>query len=174
MATKKTNGETDLVFADMVDEDDFSIDMSDVEEVTNELIPPGWYYCRIDNHYDRANKSEGGKIPVGTPGVNFEFTVLDGPCKNRKVFAGFWFHSTSSPYLKTLMLKSGSFEDVNAKMPKSQLIDTLEGSELWVKVTIRKGQKKPDGSYYDDSNDIREYKSSSEKKVPTLSDPFGD
>jgi hypothetical protein len=181
MPTKK-NADTDLVedgiFADMADDDDFSIDMSDVEEATNELVPPGWYLAQIDNHYDQAVKKEGGKMPAGTPGVNFEFTIIDGPCKGRKVFSGFWFHTSSYPYLKTLMNKSGSFEGVDlSTLKKSDIIEGLLGSQIWIKINIRKGQPKNDGSSekYDDSNGIREYKSLDERSAPSGSgNPFDD
>lgn len=171
MAPKKSDADdvVDDIFT-YEDSDDIVIDMSEVEEAKGfEVIPSGWYLADITDDSEREVGKEGGKIPYGTKGVQFTFTIAEGPYEGRKIWDGFWFHPSSYPYLKKLMAKSGRFDDVNARRSAGDIIDSLNGARLWIKVGIRKGKGE-----YEDSNNIREYKSEDERVGSTsASDMFG-
>lgn len=163
----KKTGEDDVVdpiFTFDGNDDDVVIDMSEVEESKGfELLPTGWYLVDITDDNEREVKKEGGKIPFGTKGANITFTVAEGPFEGRKVWDGFWNHSSSFPYLKKLMAKSGKFtEGTNVKMTFSQIIEQLDGARLWAKVGIRKGTGE-----YEDQNQIKEYKAEDERSSST-------
>jgi hypothetical protein len=133
---------------------DFSIDFSDVTGGDFDALPAGAYNVAVTDWSKTETKKEG-KIPEGTPGINWEFTVQDGDFENRKLWTNHWIHPKTLGFLKTFLVKSGAYteEDVEGQLDIDP--DRVLGSELVAVVTVRKYKG-------DDRNDIKKFKKAGE------------
>lgn len=134
--------------------DALSINFADVTEVSFDPIPAGTYRMEITGVEERAVKNEGGKNPVGTPMLNWEFTVKDGEYDGRHVWMNTVLAGGGLGQLKSLIRATGRFtdDDLNGDLdidPENDIV----GAEVAVTVRIRKS------SEYGDSNDVRSVKS---------------
>lgn len=160
----KSNPATDDLPTDFQDdvssEDEFYLDLSEVEAAEGfPVVPRGWYKVRVTDDNEREIKNAGGKIPQGTKGISFTLTIVEGEHEDKKVFTNFWLHPISFPYLKAFMIKSGAFTEDELNNPRltAQFIcEKLDGAEMWADVRVKQYQ----GS---DQNDVKGFKSLDER-----------
>jgi hypothetical protein len=100
-------------------------------------IPGGTYHVKITDGELRETKNEG-KLPAGTPGVNWEFTVQDGENADRKVWTNQWIHP-----------KTINSDDLDVQ----DAIDRSIGADLTIRVSYRAASEQ-----YDASNDVKSIK----------------
>lgn len=132
---------------------DFSgIDFTDVQAPSFEPLPAGWYHVAVTDWNAVETKNEG-KLPAGTPGINWEFTVQSGDYENRRVWENHWLHQNTLGFLKSLLAATGNYteEQLSGPMPGFDPQDVI-GAELAVKLSIRKSEQ------YGDSNQVRQYR----------------
>ncbi len=114
--------------------DDFTLDFSDVKATSFDAIPRGWYLCEITGASD-SNPTKGGpdaKLPAGTLGTNWEFTVAEGEFENRKLWTNHWHHRSTLGFMKTLLIESGAYS--KDEFPNELDID--EGDDTDGNVTV--------------------------------------
>lgn len=131
--------------------DDLTVDFTDVQGGDFDAIPSGKYHIAITD-YSTTETKNAGKLPVGTPGINWEFTVQEGPFENRKLWTNHWIHPNTLGFLKGMLKASGKFsdEELEGQLPKGWY-DRAVGAELVAKV----GTREYNGN---DVNDIKGFK----------------
>lgn len=116
-------------------------------------IPGGNYHVKITDGSEVETKNDG-KLPAGTPGINWEFTVQDGEHAGRKVWTNQWIHPKTIGFLKGTLVATGRFTEEETEAEDFDLdIDKVIGADLYVRVAYR-----PATSEYDASNDVKSIK----------------
>lgn len=147
MATSKKNDdvELDLPAGMSSGEDDVFLDFSDVEDAPGfEPLAAGWYPVVVTGWKEQTVKNVGGKLPAGTKGTQFEFTVMDGHEKaRRKVWNTYWHSKAQLPYLKAFLRATGQFTDehLSSGLTYDQMRDGAVGGELLARLTIQPGNE---------------------------------
>ena len=122
------------------------IDLTDIEDFGFEAIPAGRYRATIADYQNKEVKSEGGKLPQGTPMINWEFNVLcnartgDETYQGRKLWMNTPIHQRTLFNLKAMLRASGKYTD-------EELVGTIDfqpedilGCEVVLVVTQREYQ----------------------------------
>jgi hypothetical protein len=89
------------------------LNLTDVDDRSFEALPAGRYVLKVSDYEMREVKNDG-KVPKGTPMINWEFTVQsdrsgDTKYANRKVWMNTVIHERSLFNLKGLLRASGVF-----------------------------------------------------------------
>lgn len=158
-------------------EDTFVMNMDEVEDKTfGDIIPNGWYKAVVTNYSEeRHNGSEvivknaGGKLPQGTKGTEWMFTLVETPdakFDGWKLWTTYWHHGNTASFWKGLY-KAAGVEAVG-KVDLLELRDEALGEELWIRV----GSKTSPG--YDPQNVVKGLKHLSERKDPNASSSSSD
>ena len=97
------------------------INLTDVEDRNFEALPAGRYRLKIADYEMREVKGDG-KLPKGTPMINWEFTVIcdaktgDEKYSNRKLWMNSILHEKTLFNLKALLRATGQFEDLEGEI----------------------------------------------------------
>ncbi len=128
--------------------DDFTVDFTDVETTSFEPVPAGPYLLAVTD-WNRVETKNEGKLPVGTPGINWEFTIQEGPYANRKLWTNHWIHPKTLGFVKGLLGATGDYseEDLSGQFDIDP--DAVVGSLVGARVKVRPAQ-----GQYAASNDI--------------------
>jgi len=99
------------------------INLTDVDDRSFEALPANRYILKVTDYEMREVKNDG-KVPKGTPMINWEFTVQadrsgDTKYQNRKVWMNCVIHERSLFNLKALLRASGA-------IPEDQLNGELD------------------------------------------------
>jgi hypothetical protein len=92
------------------------LNLADVEDRSFEALPAGRYRLKIAD-YEMREVKQDGKLPKGTPMINWEFNVVcnakDGDDKyaNRKLWMNSIIHERTLFNLKGLLRATGRFTD---------------------------------------------------------------
>jgi hypothetical protein len=117
---------------------DMKLNLSGVKANDFDALPTGKYHVKLTD-WDQTETQNAGKLPAGTPGINAEFTVQDGPNENRRLWNNFWIAESTLGFLKSFLKASGQFtEDELNSEEFSFDWDDLVGVDLVVKVGVRK------------------------------------
>jgi hypothetical protein len=89
------------------------VNLTDIDDRSFDPLPGGQYLLRVTGYEQRAVKNDG-KVPAGTPMLNWEFTVVsdksgDEKFANRKVWMNTVIHERSLFNLKGLLRASGVY-----------------------------------------------------------------
>jgi hypothetical protein len=89
------------------------LNLTDIDDRSFEPLPAGRYILKVTGYEMREVKNDG-KVPKGTPMINWEFTVIsdnggDTKYENRKLWMNTVIHERSLFNLKALLRASGSF-----------------------------------------------------------------
>ncbi|TXH55544.1 MAG: DUF669 domain-containing protein [Desulfurellales bacterium] len=133
---------------------DFSVDFSDVQGGDFDAIPAGVYNVAVTD-WSRTETKNEGKLPAGTPGINWEFTIQDGQYENRKLWINHWIHPNTLGFLKTFLEKTGRYTDEQLSGSFDLDPDSVVGAELQAVVTVRQYEG-------DDRNDIKKFRKAGE------------
>jgi hypothetical protein len=126
------------------------VDFSGVESKNFDAIPGGWYHVKVTDG-EQTETKEAKKLPAGTPGVNWEFTVQDGEYADRKVWTNTWLHENSIWALKGLLEATGRYSAEQLAESLEFEIDDVIGSDVMIRVAIRDYNG-------DDVNDVKRIK----------------
>ncbi len=146
-------------FAPDADDQDYSdlvVDFTDVQGGTFAAIPAGKYPAVLTDWSMTATKNPG-KIPAGTPGINWEFTIdEDHPTAgNRKQWTNHWIHPNTLGFLKDLFSECGIPEDeineLRTVADIQAMADRVVGTEVDIVVKVRPYNG-------EDRNDIKKVK----------------
>ena len=135
------------------------INLSGVESFSFEPIPAGTYPAKITDG-EMVEVRNQGRLPAGTPGVNWEFTIQGGEYDGRKVWMNTWIAESTMPGLKALLEASGRFTPEQLDGDLDFEIEDLIGSDVLVVVRQRLYQGEM-------RNDVRRVKSISGEEAPT-------
>jgi hypothetical protein len=120
-------------------------------------IDPGWYHAKITGCEQREvrNESGTGKIPAGTPMLNWEFTI-QGPesVEGRKVWRNTALWSTTMGMVKEVLEATGQYTDEDLAGALEFDPEDVFDADVAVQVTKR---EYPAGSG-DFTNDVRRIK----------------
>jgi hypothetical protein len=92
------------------------INLTDVEDRSFEAIPSSRYVLKVASYEMREVKNDG-KVPKGTPMINWEFNVIsdaktgDTKYENRKLWMNSIIHEKTMPMLKSFLRATGLFEN---------------------------------------------------------------
>jgi hypothetical protein len=91
------------------------INLTDVDDRSFEALPAGRYIVKVTGFEMREVRNDG-KVPKGTPMINWEFTVQsdragDTKYQSRKVWMNTVLHERSLFNLKGLLRATGAFDD---------------------------------------------------------------
>jgi hypothetical protein len=135
--------------------DDFVVDFSDTEAMGGgfDPIPAAWYAVAIAD-YDTTETRNEGKIPQGTPGINWMFEVDGGEYDTRKLWTNHWLHPKTLGFLKGLLLATGRFTEEELNQPLTldavyEMCDRAVGAKVAARVKLRKANDQ-----YDARNEI--------------------
>jgi len=137
-----------------IDPEDLSIDFTDVEGAGGFTpLPNGRYLLQVTD-WELTETKNAGKLPAGTPGIKWEFTVIDGEYENRKLWTNHWIAATSLPFLKGFLAATGVYteEELSGNLGSLASIGerVLEAdAQVCAKVGRQKGN--------DDYNDIKAF-----------------
>lgn len=112
------------------------LNLTQVEDRDFEAIPSNRYRLRIADYEMKQVKQEGGKLPQGTPMINWEFTVIsnaktgDETYANRKLWMNTPIHDKTLFNLKALMRASGKYTDEELVGEIDFEPDDIVGSEV--------------------------------------------
>jgi hypothetical protein len=144
--------------------DDFTLDFSGVKAAKpREAMPAGWYRALVIG-YENQRTSGGKKLPVGTPGTNWEF-VIQEPAEHetRHCWTNQWHHPDTLGFMKALFEASGAFtpEELEASLSLADR-DRVVDCEVMIKLRRYK---------YNDEwrNDINGFAKVGEQEVSTPS-----
>jgi Protein of unknown function (DUF669) len=93
------------------------INLTEVEDRSFEAIPSGRYRLKLDDFEMREVKREDGKVPKGTPMINWEFLVVcdaktgDDKYSGRKVWMNTLLIQQSLFNLKGLLKATGKYTE---------------------------------------------------------------
>jgi hypothetical protein len=119
----------------------FVLDMSDVQGGFDAL-PAGRYHVAVTD-WDNAEVQNEGKLPAGTPGINWEFTVQEGEYEGRKLWTNHWIHPKTLGFLKAMLKnlsKDGEplYSEEDLESDNFELdADEVVGAEAIAVVTVR-------------------------------------
>jgi hypothetical protein len=127
------------------------IDFTDVQGGQFDALPSGRYAVRVTDWSETETKN-AGKLPAGTPGINWEFTVQEGEYEGRRLWTNHWLHPNTLGFLKSMLKATGKFTDdqLDGKLEWNGPDDVLD-AELVVKVSKRNSEQ------YGEQNDIKGY-----------------
>jgi hypothetical protein len=130
------------------------VNLADIEESSFDALPVGRYHVKVTDWDETATKN-AGKLPVGTPGANVEFTVQDGPYENRKLWTNFWIHPNTLGIFKTFAKAAGTDEGTlnDSSADVAAILDDLISADVVVKVRQRPYQ----GDMRNDINGYQPY-----------------
>jgi hypothetical protein len=128
------------------------IDLSGSKATSYDVLPAGTYVCKVTD-YEMKQTANAGKLPAGTPGIRWEFTIQDGEHAGRKVWTNTWLHENTFGFLKSLMAASGRFTDEQLDGEIDFEPEALLGADVRVVVKV-----KPANDQYEASNDVKGYK----------------
>ena len=140
---------------------DFSIDFTDVKGGDFDAIPAGVYNIAVTD-WSKTETKNAGKIPAGTPGINWEFTIQDGEFENRKLWTNHWIHPNTLGFLKTFLLKTGRYTEEELESQFDLDPDRLVGAEMQAVVIVRQYKG-------DDRNEIKKFRAAGEDSSSTSS-----
>jgi hypothetical protein len=92
------------------------LNLADVEDRSFEALPAGRYRLKI-NDYEMREVKQDGKLPKGTPMINWEFLVVcnaktgDEQYANRRLWMNSIIHERTLFNLKGLLRATGRFTD---------------------------------------------------------------
>jgi Protein of unknown function (DUF669) len=91
------------------------INLTDIDDRSFEALPAGRYRVKISDYELKETKNDG-KLPKGTPMINWEFTVVsdikgDDKYANRKLWMNTVIHERTLFSLKALLRASGAYTD---------------------------------------------------------------
>lgn len=133
---------------------DFSVDFSDVQGGDFDAIPAGVYNVAVTD-WSRTETKNEGKLPAGTPGINWEFTIQDGQYENRKLWINHWIHPNTLGFLKTFLEKTDRYTEEQLSASFDLDPDNVVGAELQAVVTVRQYKG-------DDRNEIKKFRKAGE------------
>jgi hypothetical protein len=142
--------------------DDLSLDFTDVEGAGGfQPLPRGTYLLTVTDWELTEVKNAGGKLPVGTPGIRWEFVVEDGDYENRRLWTSHWLTAQSMPYLKGFLAATGVFSEEELAGPLGKASEVAnrvvdERPKVAAKVRIQKNNS--------DFNEISAFLPASEYK----------
>lgn len=110
------------------------MNLTDIDDRTFEALPAGRYILKVTDYEMREVKNDG-KVPKGTPMINWEFTVQsdrsgDTKFQNRKVWMNTVIHERSLFNLKALLRSSGAFSNEQLDGELDFEPDDIVGSEV--------------------------------------------
>lgn len=108
----------------------------------NELLPPAWYTCRLD---DIRPDQSAKKL---TPSVTLEWTVIEGDHAKRKVWQSLWLTENALSRTKRDLAKLGI----------TNLDQIEDGITAKITASVLVGERRDDGGEYDPKNEIRRFK----------------
>lgn len=147
-------------------DDELSIDFTDVEGVAGfTALPNGQYLLQVVDWELAATKGgPDAKLPEGTPGLKFEFDVVENEeYADRKLWNTFWLAASSLPYLKGFLAATGEFttEELDGPLGNArELGDRVVASEARVTANVVKQKNNPQ------YNNISAFLPASEYKGP--------
>jgi hypothetical protein len=121
-----------------------------------DAIEGGTYWAKITNGTASETKNDG-KLPAGTPGINWEFTIQDGPNEGRKVWTNTWIHANTIGFVKGLLKATGEFADDELNSDELETDEAVEraiGCDVTIRVTKR--EYPPESNDY--VNDVKSIK----------------
>jgi hypothetical protein len=132
------------------------VNFSDAVERGNFDAFRGRHHVCITNVEPGESKG-GAKLPTGTPGLTFEFTVQEGKYENRRVWNNFWIHPNTLGFLKTCLGATGEFteEELEGDLDLSdgdEEFGRVIGLDLVITTKIR-----PAKGEYDERTEIKGY-----------------
>jgi hypothetical protein len=135
-----------------INSEDLAIDFTDVEGAGGFTpLPNGRYLLEVTD-WELTETKNPGKLPVGTPGIKWEFTVVDGEHENRKLWANHWIAATTLPFLKGFLAATGVFTEEQLNGPLGSVTDIGEKVlEAEARVCAKVGRQRGN----DDYNDIK-------------------
>jgi len=138
----------------------FRVNFSDVESKSFDPVPAGTYHVKITDG-ELKETSGGGKLPGGTPMINWEFTIQNGPYEGRRLWTNTVIHERTLFNLKALLEASGRFNEAQLSGGDIDFeIDDLIGADLKIVVA----QREYNG---DTVNDVKRFKKISAEEVET-------
>ncbi len=152
-------------------DESFVFNLGEVETPDYDLMPSGWRKFVISKYNTEKSdgtpiqvNKDGGKLPQGTGGTNWEFTVIDDEnYDGRKVWETYWHHANTMGFWKSLYRAADAFtdEELESEIDILEERDRIVGCEFWGQVGIKKGS-----GGYDDQNTIKSFKKLSEREAP--------
>lgn len=137
-----------------INPNELSIDFTDVEGAGGFTpLPNGRYLLQVTD-WELTETKNPGKLPVGTPGIKWEFTVIDGEYENRKLWTNHWIAATTLPFLKGFLAATGVFTEQELNSQLGSLTEVAERVlEAGAKVCAKVGRQRNN----DDYNEIRAF-----------------
>jgi len=152
--------------SDQYTDEELSVDFTGVEGAAGfKPLPNGSYLLQVTD-WELTETKNPGKLPVGTPGLKWEFTVIDGDHEDRKLWTNHWLTATSFPYLKGFLAATGEYseEELDGPLGKATDIgDRIVNAEA--KITAKVGIQRKNPEY----NEIKRFEPASEYKGPSAS-----
>jgi len=128
------------------------INLKDVNLSNYEPLPVGTYDAKITGGEMRET-SGNGKLPAGTPMINWEFTLQDADkLTGRKIWTNTVIHETTLFTLKQLLISTGQFTEDDMDGELDFEISDIIGSDVAIVVA----QREYNGNVV---NDIKKIKS---------------
>jgi hypothetical protein len=118
------------------------INLTDIEDRSFEALPAGRYIVKLTDYEAREVKKNDGKVPKGTPMINWEFTVIsdksgDTKYENRKLWMNSVIHERTLSMLKGLLKASGAYSDADLAGELDFEPDNIVGSTMMAVVAQR-------------------------------------
>jgi hypothetical protein len=131
------------------------INLTDIDDRSFEALPASRYILKVTDFEMREVRNDG-KVPKGTPMINWEFTVQsdrqgDTKYQNRKVWMNTVIHERSLFNLKALLRATGAFTDEQLEGELDFDPDEIVGSEV---IGVVSQREYPPGSG-EMTNDVR-------------------
>lgn len=146
----------------MPGDEEFFVDFTDVQAKTFDPVPAGWYLYEVRGYDRTATKKDGKKMKAGTPGLNFDFIVVE-PEKylGRHVFQNFWMDKDQVGFMKAMMLQMECYApgEIDAPLTR-ELVDKMVGAKIWGRTV-----EKPAQGQYGASNQIQSWRKESDPPV---------
>lgn len=131
----------------------FQFDASGVKPMQAfDVLPAGWYPCEISDAFIVATKGKAG----GTR-ANFEFTILAGDYKGRKIFAGLNVRNASAQAQEIAQRELSAICHAVNVINISDLA-IFKGKQLNVKIKVKLADEDDKKKGYEDKNEPNGYK----------------
>jgi len=144
--------------------DDMTLDFSGVQSATFVAKPVGWYLCAITDWEEVEVGPTAKKLPVGTKGTNWEFTIQDGEYESKKLWTRHYHHPTTLPFLKGMLKCLDEFteEELNGALNINEIRERALGCDLLVKNTHRtyEGEKRDNVAGFKNKSEYKGAKTS--------------
>ena len=113
------------------------INLKDVKSDNYEALPAGNYEAKVVAGEMRET-SGNGKLPAGTPMINWEFVIQDDPkFAGRKIWTNTVIHESTMFTLKQLLQATGEFNDDQLAGELEFDIEDVVGTDVVLVVTQR-------------------------------------